>query len=54
VAKSRKTILVGHVICIEKNRYAYRVLVEKNEGTRHFVRPSHRYWDDNIKLSFSK
>jgi hypothetical protein len=36
---SRRMPLVGHVIYKEENRYAYRVLVEKTVGKRHFVRP---------------
>jgi hypothetical protein len=30
-------------------RYAYRVLVGKQEGKRPLRRPSHR-WEDNIKI----
>jgi len=39
VVKSRRMTLVGHVTHMEENRYAYRVLVEKSVGKRHFVRP---------------
>jgi hypothetical protein len=35
----RRVTLVGHVIYMEENRYAYRVLVQKTVGERHFVRP---------------
>jgi hypothetical protein len=39
VVKLRRMTLVGHVIYMEENRYAYTVLVEKTVGKRHFVRP---------------
>ena len=62
-------IFTPHPICsdgqIEKNemggacsaygerRGVYRVLVEKSEGKKQFIRPRRR-WEDNIKMDFQE
>jgi hypothetical protein len=48
VIKSRMT-WAGHVARMGENRGAYRILVERPEGTRPLGRPRHR-WEDNIKM----
>jgi hypothetical protein len=45
--KSRKKRWEGHVAYKEERKTAYRVLVEKYEGTRPVVRPRCR-WEGNI------
>ena len=37
----------------EERKTAYRVLVEKSEGTRSLGRPSHR-WKDNIQMDLQE
>ena len=49
VIKSRKIRWAGHVILMEENRGAYRVLVGKPEGKRPLGR-SRRRLKDNIKM----
>jgi hypothetical protein len=41
----------GQVAGLEDNRGEYRILVEKPEGRKPFVRPRHR-WDNNSKTDF--
>ena len=47
--KSRRLRWVGHVVCMEKSKNAYRVLVGKPESKRPLGRPRCR-WGDNIKM----
>ena len=43
----------GHVLCMGKNRGAYRVLVGRPEGKRSLGRHRRR-WEDNIKMVHRK
>jgi hypothetical protein len=47
--KLRRMRWAGHVIRMDENRNAYRVLVENPEGKRPLGRPRRR-WIDNIKM----
>ena len=47
--KSRRVVWAGHVAHMEQSRNAYRILVEKLEGTRPLGRLRRR-WEDNIKM----
>jgi hypothetical protein len=51
--KSRRKRWAGHVACTRERQRAYRVLVEKSEGTRPLVRPRHR-WEDNINMDIQE
>ena len=53
VIKSRKIRWAGHVIRMEENRGAYRVLVGKPEGKRPLGRPRRR-WVDNIRMDLQE
>jgi hypothetical protein len=44
--KSRRLKLVGYVVCMEKGRGVYWVLVGRPEGKRPLGRPRH-WWEDN-------
>jgi hypothetical protein len=46
---SRRMRLVGHVICMRRMVYAYKMLVGKPEGKRPLGRTRHR-WKDNIRM----
>jgi hypothetical protein len=49
MAKSRRMIWAGRVVCLGRRRSAYRVLVVESEGKRPLVR-TRRRWEDNIKV----
>jgi hypothetical protein len=51
IIKSRSMRWVGYVARMEEKRNAYRLLVEKSEGTRPLGRPRRR-WVCNIKMDF--
>jgi hypothetical protein len=46
VTKSRRMRCMRHVACMEEIRSAYKVLIGKPEGSRHF----RRLCQDNIKM----
>jgi hypothetical protein len=47
--KSRRMRWAGHVARMGDRRSAYRVLVDKPEGTNRLGRHTHR-WEDNTKM----
>jgi hypothetical protein len=49
IIKSRRMKWAGHVALMGGKRNAYKLLVEKPEGTRQIGRPKRR-WVDNIKM----
>jgi hypothetical protein len=49
VIKSRRMKRVGHLVCMEEMRNAYKILVRKPKGKRPCGRTRHR-WEDNIRL----
>jgi hypothetical protein len=51
--KSGRMRWSGHLACIGKMRYAYKILVGKPEGKTPLGRPR-RSWEDNIKKIIRK
>jgi hypothetical protein len=53
MTKSRRMRWVGHVVCTEEMRNAYKILIGRLERKRSFRRRSHR-WEDDIKMGPSE
>jgi hypothetical protein len=53
IIKSRRIRWVGHVVRMEENRNAYRLLVGKPEGKSPLGRPRRR-WVDNIRMDLGE
>jgi hypothetical protein len=53
VIKSRRMKWAGHVARMGEKRGAYRILVERPEGTRRLWRPRRR-WENNIKMDLQE
>jgi len=53
VIKSRRMRWAGHVAHMGEERWAYSVLVEKQEGKRPLGRPRRR-WVDNIRMDLQE
>jgi hypothetical protein len=49
--KSRRMILVGHVVCMGNMSNAYKFFAGKPDGKRPLRRPRHR-WENNIRMDF--
>ena len=53
VIKSRRLRWAGHVVRMEEDRSAFKMLTGKPKGKRFLGRPRHR-WEDNIRMELEE